>query len=352
MVELKCDGLDNDCDGRIDKSSPRVFFVGDGGQLFGEMSTGTIYRQTQGWMTAFDNELIWLDDRLNVTNQVTLDADAGFSFVLPDGDEWVRVFSDDWLNPIFNVDTVRADGGVTRVARVDVPIRPAYRWLRFNVLATANGWAIATTPGFQPTLIDVSRDGGVNVRHPEIGTAWLSGMSADSFFIQSFNSCRLFRCSPEADGGCEFIFEDLNADQCRVVKDNPLVLEVRDFVTAPTPRTALRYRDGGLYWPEKLPYAVGLTNTIDGEAFLISTRDNGVFDQDLYVLRPTQKVVFETETFDLFTAYPGAIKFRTFDQTHGILLRAPHPPVPVPATGGDFEPIGAYEAEYVCLPPP
>ncbi len=156
VAERRCDGLDNDCDGRVDKSWPHTILEGDGGMTTEQVHDIQALGIASGTIVTIPDEVLWLDQGLNVTNDVQFEAHplGGRSMLIPAPDGWTRIsvtypshteavlgVHQLWADGGYDHDV---DGGVRFIARDVGPGRGGpYSWM-FAAVAVDDGWRMVS----------------------------------------------------------------------------------------------------------------------------------------------------------------------------------------------------------------
>ncbi len=369
-VENRCDGLDNDCDGRVDKSWPKILFRADAGSeqrgwlSWIDVVDPKVFPLASGrLMLGFAEQFLWLSPELETENRVRFPSvQFGFSSVWRDGDGWARVGAQQRsggprTSVWYTVHRVEADGGYEREANGSPRILAELDYQLFDgpvniqgVLTTDAGWVVA--PYFHEfsngrrKYIYLNRDGSsamhtIDASVPEYEEVVASGSS----FFTSGPQCRVTRC--ELDESCvEYQVSDAGLDYCWLATTNPLVADVGFF--PPT-----KWVDG---WGNQLGYDTDYVrrNTYASRTHgvrLISD-GGGTTHADFGVISSGQWVNYERVSSNKQTAWNSVTghlsRFLPIDERLGLFVFAEGPVPPggiCPACA-----IGDLSAEYICLP--
>jgi hypothetical protein len=169
LTERKCDGLDNDCDGRVDVSWARVLLDVDAGRMApdmklrqGDCEQAQFIKVAGGFWVSLPNDLLMLNDELEVVGRTPFPVTYnGMAYLFRDGSDWVR-FSYDF--PVFSRPPCAtahrvfgdggypelADGGVDSIGQRCASRPQLWQW----------GFAAAEVPGGWVTFIKDVDDAG------------------------------------------------------------------------------------------------------------------------------------------------------------------------------------------------
>ncbi len=344
-VETRCDGLDNDCDGRIDKSAAHVIVPGDGGFSAYDLGVSQVIRRDGGWLLNLANETLFFNDQLKVTGrwEASPYIFGAESILEEDGENWIRFRGRHGVQPpaTFRVESVEAGGVVRLIADIELADVISEG---FAVLPNATGWSMASISGSRaPVLIKVERDGGVNATPVDAGTPFTITASRHAFYTQS-NACTLRRC--DANMNCTTVFDSTSSDSwyCAQISETPSVIL--------TPQQ-YSYVDGGPYagvatleWGHSNRAPVDETDST-----LLVTRlaaDGG--DVDYSILRPAGVTAVEHTTharYDEWAVFQA--RLTQFDE-HAALLTWPLVADAGVSSQPSEWPLNSVKAEYICLP--
>ncbi len=92
LTERRCDGLDNDCDGRVDRSWTRVLRGPDSGRPNYLEDDYQVIRSTSSLRLVTPSDFATFTPDLDEVAHATFPAHLGFSsWMFPDGDGWLRI---------------------------------------------------------------------------------------------------------------------------------------------------------------------------------------------------------------------------------------------------------------------
>lgn len=370
-VEDRCDGIDNDCDGRIDKSWPKILFRADAGSelsgalIWNEVADPRVFPIAGGLMLGFTEQFVWLNQGLEIANQVRFPRHGpylGVNSVLRDGDGWARVGAEPrgaTSSVWYTVHHVDADGGYERNADGTPRLLAEYDSRLFDgplrtvaALPTDAGWVIAPFFNAYPNdvnrhFIYLDRDGSSSMHTLDASVRdWEEEVVAtgSSFFI-SGPQCHVARCG--LDESCvDYQVSEAGLDYCWLATTNPIVVVVG--FTPPT-----RWFDGsgsqlgyGTDYVRRNSYA---TRT---HGVRLTADDGGTTHADFGVISSGEWVNYgrvSSKRQTLGSSVTAQVsRFLPIDERLGLFVFAEGPLPP----GGvcPFCAIGDFSAEYICLP--
>ncbi len=164
LTERKCDGLDNDCDGRIDTSWARVLLDADAGTgkqtgvlLSWDVIEPQLITQPGGFVLTLPDQLLFLSEDLVVTNLVAFPHHSNNeSYLFENGADWMRIGNDAPTNaaPCIFAHEVLRDGGYQKEAdggeRFLQHVCALPNLWSFAAVATDGGWATLSAFGSDP----------------------------------------------------------------------------------------------------------------------------------------------------------------------------------------------------------
>jgi hypothetical protein len=366
VTERRCDGLDNDCDGRVDVSWPRVLLGSlDGGVL---LSEGDIYLPkvtplATGLRLVLPNQVLLVDDELLAVGiQTFARHQYNHSYLFRLGGDWLRLTNHyDVSTACVLGERILGDGGsFAALPDAGVLWRDCHQalGLSFAAIEFNNEWttlgatSVVPSPeygflawtrfrqdgGFSTGLIDAGEiltQGSVLVTR---GTTGLLVWSADS------QRLRVARIDPATLQLVDTL--DVAQQSCFPATDGPLTYECQS-PAGPWHRE-WHYSDGGLV---TLPFAgrAVATDNPDGGllAVVITNPDAGtVFALKLALGAVRAGAVVQLATFEndpiLFTFNASTLGGRLVLATWAEGYSSGVCPNCI---------IGSFNAAYVCLPP-
>lgn len=305
VTERRCDGLDNDCDGRADRSWTRELLGADAGRLpvtwnppevtleGGEIVGARAFLAGADLTLVLPNELLRVASDLSVVERVMFPVHFNNrSFMFPRGGDWVRLGNDYlggstpchfvhgvWSDGGF---PVASDGGHVLLAESCEPNLTPY----FGAVALPGGWAgvVGTYPTNESQLdmfswLWLDADGGVSQGVLDAGprpgnwpgTQVFSGANSLLLFW-SYDRFQLWRWKPPSGELVPLVQLEVG-NNCGPLSDGPLTYACPMWGGS---QTRWYFQDGGLVVPpfdgyplESVDSTVGLFAVVEARTLTV-----------------------------------------------------------------------------------